>query len=64
MNGEMHATNIATVVQGYSGVFLIFQRQFQGVPVKIRQGSRVRTDQENGRHAFDQAPSICRAECN
>jgi len=38
MDGEVHATNIATVVQGDSRVFLIFQRQFQGVPVEIRPG--------------------------
>jgi len=58
MDGEMHATNVATVVQGDSRVFLIFQRQFQGVPVEIRQGSRVRADQKNRRYAFDHAPSF------
>jgi TonB family protein len=61
MDGEMHATNIAAVVQGNSRVFLIVQRQFQGVPVEIRQGFRVRADQKNGRYAFDQAFSISRA---
>ena len=60
MDGEMHTTNIATVVQGDSRVFLIFQRQLQGVPVEIRQRSRVRADQKNGHHAFDEAPSSCR----
>ena len=59
MDGKMHAADIATEVKRDSMVFLVFQRQVQNVPVEIRQGSCVRADEENCRHAIDQhAPSI------
>src|SRR5688500_15230028 len=36
MDGEMHAADIAPVVKRDSRVFLIFQREAQGVPVEVR----------------------------
>jgi hypothetical protein len=56
MDGEMHAANVAPVVTRDSRVFLIFQRQAQGVPVEVRQRTWVRAYQEDCRDAIDQEP--------
>src|SRR5688572_13628884 len=54
MDSQMHPADIAPVVQRDTGMFLVLERQFEGVPVEIRKGLRVRADEENGCHTVDQ----------